>query len=56
MKKITIIVDDEDSFSGNILNNIYYNPCENCMNNPKNNPNASGICCCSLPDLYNPVL
>ena len=23
--------------------------CENCMNNPKNNPLASGFCCCSLP-------
>ena len=24
--------------------------CQNCPNNPKNNPYASGICCCSLPD------
>ncbi len=23
--------------------------CENCSNNPVNNPYASGICCCSLP-------
>ena len=23
--------------------------CENCMNNPKNNPLASGFCCCALP-------
>ena len=30
---------------------ITYDPsvCEHCFNNPKNNPNASGICCCSLP-------
>jgi len=27
-------------------------PCEFCSNNPKNNPNASGICSCALPDLY----
>lgn len=24
--------------------------CMNCSNNPMNNPNASGVCCCSLPD------
>ena len=27
----------------------YIDPCLNCGNNPKNNPNASGNCCCSLP-------
>lgn len=26
-----------------------YSVCEHCSNNPKNNLNASGICCCSLP-------
>lgn len=29
-----------------------YDPCEHCMNNPKNNPHASGICSCALPALY----
>lgn len=29
------------------------NPCEYCFNNPKNNPNASGICHCVLPCLHN---
>lgn len=33
--------------------NYYTDPCAGCMNNPMNNPNASGICCCSLPDMYN---
>ena len=27
----------------------YIDHCLNCRNNPKNNPNASGNCCCSLP-------
>ena len=27
----------------------YINPCEHCMNNPKNNRFASGICNCALP-------
>ena len=27
----------------------FFDPCYNCRNNPKNNPNASGNCCCSLP-------
>lgn len=30
-------------------------PCKNCPNNPKNNPNASGICCCALPYFANPI-
>ena len=30
------------------INNIH-KCCEHCSNNPKNNPYASGICCCSLP-------
>ena len=24
--------------------------CQKCHNNPANNPYASGICCCSIPD------
>lgn len=37
-------------------NNFSYAPiylpkcCMKCSNNPMNNPYASGICCCSLPD------
>lgn len=31
----------------------HYDPCANCINNPLINPNASGTCCCALPDLYN---
>lgn len=27
-------------------------PCTHCRNNPANNPNASGICSCALPDLW----
>lgn len=26
-----------------------YKVCEKCINNPKNNKYASGICCCMLP-------
>ena len=28
-----------------------YKCCQNCPNNPKNNPNASGICHCALPSM-----
>lgn len=31
------------------------NPCENCPNNPKNNPFSSGFCNCALPTLSNPI-
>jgi hypothetical protein len=31
--------------------NQYPRYCQNCSNNPANNPLASGICCCSLPDM-----
>lgn len=31
------------------------NPCENCPNNPKNNPFSSGFCNCALPALSNPI-
>lgn len=31
------------------------NPCENCPNNPKNNPHSSGFCNCALPSLMNPM-
>lgn len=33
----------------------YTNPCENCVNNPKNNRFASGVCNCMLPYLNNPI-
>ena len=31
----------------------YNDPCANCRNNPAVNPNASGVCNCTLPYLYN---
>lgn len=31
------------------------NPCENCPNNPKNNPFSSGFCNCAIPALNNPM-
>ena len=27
-------------------------PCTHCSNNIKNNPHASGTCCCMLPTLW----
>lgn len=27
-------------------------PCKYCSNNPMNNPNASGVCVCSLPSMF----
>ena len=27
--------------------------CDNCMNNPKNNPYATGFCNCALPAMEN---
>lgn len=33
----------------------YTDPCVNCPNNPAVNPNASGICSCALPSMYNPI-
>lgn len=35
--------------------NMGNNPCENCPNNPKNNPFSSGFCNCALPALMNPM-
>lgn len=29
--------------------------CQGCPNNPNVNPQASGICCCSLPSQYNKI-
>ena len=33
----------------------YNNPCETCVNNPQNNPYASGVCYCALSALLNPT-
>lgn len=33
----------------------YIDPCENCPNNPLNNPFSSGFCNCALPTLMNPI-
>ena len=35
--------------------NMGNNPCDNCPNNPKNNPFSSGFCNCALPALTNPM-
>lgn len=59
MKKITITVEDINPVEPNWLYKHYIknytldynNPCANCRNNPVNNPNASGFCCCSLPSM-----
>ena len=62
MRRIIIIEDDGKTDIGvDQYEGLYdygvsqgcYDPCSNCSNNPKNNPNASGICCCALPDMYN---
>lgn len=61
MKRIIIIEDDGlpginvSPYQGiyDLAHPTYYDPCYNCSNNPKNNPAASGVCCCSLPDMYN---
>ena len=33
-----------------------YKCCENCSNNPRNNPNASGMCNCILPYMEQPLI
>lgn len=50
IKRITIEF-DEDWQTPLETQSKNYDPCEFCQNNPKNNPNASGICSCALPDL-----
>ena len=32
-----------------------YKCCQACPNNPKNNPSASGICHCTLPNMEMPI-
>lgn len=44
---------DNDNINEYGVNSYYNDPCENCMNNPKNNPNASGVCHCVLPAMRN---
>jgi len=60
MKRIIIeIPEDWDGYLGGnpypktYSYKSYADPCENCPNNPKNNPNASGVCSCALPYLHN---
>lgn len=59
-RRIIIIEDDGNTNLGvspyqglfdnlNSKFNGYFDPCANC----NNNPNASGMCCCSLPDMNN---
>lgn len=56
MRRVIIIEDDGQpgiGISPYVGLNDFYDPCANCNNNPKNNPNASGFCNCVLPDMYN---
>ena len=61
MKRIIIIEDDGQPGIGispyeGLMDNRFamddVHPCTYCSNNPANNPNASGVCCCALPDLW----
>ena len=51
IERIIINFDEDWQNPYNFRKPREYDPCEWCMNNPKNNPNASGICSCALPDL-----
>ena len=62
MKRKIIIIEEDDGQPGigvspyeGLLSTDFYDvhPCTYCNNNPKNNPAASGICCCALPDMWN---
>lgn len=46
-----IIIEDDYGFPYESLPSYKSaaDPCENCPNNPKNNPLASGVCNCVLP-------
>lgn len=46
-----------DFIGNNFMKNKrrYHDPCENCPNNPLNNPFSSGFCNCALPALMNPI-
>ena len=45
----------KEKFNENISSSPHkgysYDCCKNCPNNPMNNPNASGICHCTLPSM-----
>lgn len=58
-RRIIIIEDDGQPGIGvtpyeGLLDNgfIDEHPCTHCNNNPQNNPFASGVCCCALPDMW----
>lgn len=55
MGKRIIIIEDDYGYDNNYIPSLSYNPCEYCINNPANNPNASGFCNCMLPYLNNPT-
>lgn len=64
MAKRIIIIEDGgqpgigvNPYEGLFDNNIFTDPmsgypCATCSNNPQNNPFASGVCCCALPDMW----
>ena len=49
-----IIIEDDGAETSNYWAAVYWDgdPCKNCSNNPLNNPSASGICNCVLPEIY----
>ena len=47
LKRLLKIENQQNAFT---TFNAPFKCCQNCKNNPRNNPYASGVCCCSLPD------
>lgn len=54
-RRIIIIEDDNFPYDSTQSFTSHSDPCENCPNNPKNNPHASGICNCVLPYMNNTI-
>lgn len=50
--EINITDDSNNKFDNGWVDGI--DRCAICPNNPKNNPNASGICMCAIPSMYGP--
>lgn len=45
---------DDNSYLNELgISSFDNDACKNCINNPKNNPNASGICHCALAAMNN---
>lgn len=50
-----IFCEDNNSYLNELygINSFDNDACKKCINNPKNNPNASGICHCALAAMNN---